>query len=124
MVERGRSGGEYYQRRERRGELPPYHHSARFSGEQPAGQAYEAVQAAIYTAPPNEVSVYRLIFQERWHVTALGLPPPDELRAKLATILSAGEPVELPWELLHALADRRRRSIRQGTWVERHYRSR
>jgi len=121
MTERGRSGGEYYHRRERRGELPPYHRSARFLGEQPAGQTYEQAQEAIYSGPPNDLSVYRLLLAQVYHVTVLGQTPSQELEQRLETLLAAGEPVELPQDVLAALAERRRQSIRHGGWIERHY---
>jgi len=124
MTERDQSGGEYYQRRERRGEPPPYHRAARFSGEHPAGQAYEQAQEALYNGPPNDLSVYRLVLAQVYHVAVLGQTPPDELKQRLETILAAGESAELPTEILHALAERRRQSIRHGNWVERHFRPR
>jgi hypothetical protein len=120
MAERGRSGGEYYHRRERKGEIPPYHHAARFSGEEPAGQAYEAAQEAIYTGPPNDLSVFRLIVQQVWHVTVLGQAPSEEIRLQLENILSAGQPTDLPEPILRNLSERRRQRIRRGPWIENH----
>jgi hypothetical protein len=122
MTERNRPGGEYYHRRERRGELPPYHQSARFAGEQPAGAAYEQLQEAIFSGPPNDLSAFRLIVNQDWHVAVLGLTPPDQLRRTLDQVLASGEPVDLPPEILQALAERRRQQIRHGSWIERHYR--
>jgi hypothetical protein len=122
MAERGRPGGEYYHRRERRGELPAYYRSARFAGEQPAGQAYEQAQEAIYSGSPNDLSVYRLILHQVWHVSVLGQTPPENLRHRLETILSAGEAAELPSDILQALQDRRVQSIRRAPWSERHFR--
>jgi hypothetical protein len=122
MTEGNRLGGEYYHRRERRGELPPYHQTARFASEQPAGAAYNQLQDTIFSGLPNDLSAYRIILNQVWHVSILGLTPPDELRQKLDTILKTGEPADLPLEVLKALAERRRQSIRHGAWVERHFR--
>jgi hypothetical protein len=122
MTERNRPGGEYYHRRERRGEPPPYHQAARFAGEQPAGEAYNALQDAIFRDPHNDLSAFRLILNQVWHVAVLGLTPPDQLRQQIDQVLATGEPAELPSEVLQALAERRRQSIRHASWVERHFR--
>ncbi len=122
MTERNRPGGESYHRCERRGEPPPYHRSARFAGERPAGVVYAQIQDAILTGPLNDLSVFRLLLAQVYHVTVLGQTPPDELKQRLEAILAAGDPAELPQDILHALTERRRQSIRQGGWVERHFR--
>jgi len=122
MSEHERPSGEHYPRRERRGELPPYLRSARFTGEQPAGQAYERAQEAIYTGPPNDLSLYRLSLDQVYHLAVLGQTPPEPLKRQLESILSVGEYAELPKAILEALAERRRQSIKVAPWVERHYR--
>ncbi len=122
MTERSRSGGEYDHRHERHGELPPYRQAARFAGEQPAGRAFHALQAAIFADATNDLSVYRLGISDRWYVAVLGLPPPPQLTDQLSALLARGESVELPPELWQALAERRRQAIRQAPWVERHFR--
>src|SRR6266567_6375499 len=121
MAKRDRPRGEHYQRRERRGEIPPYHQTARFPGEEPAGEAYELIQEALYSGPPNDLSAYRLILNRVYHLTVLGQIPPDELKQQLESILADGKPAELPLDILQSLAERRRQSIKQGPWVERHY---
>lgn len=122
MAERDQLRGDHYQRRERRGDLPAFHETARFSGEEPAGQAYEQAQEALYSGPANDLSTYRLILDQAWHVTVIGDPPPMGLREQLDTILSTGEPATLPDELLRTLQERRRQAIRRGPWTERHVR--
>jgi len=122
MPERDRPGGEHYQRRERRGDLPAFHETARFSGEEPAGQAYERAQEALYSGPPNDLSAFRLILNQAWHVTVIGQLPPTALSEQLDAILSTGEPATLPDELLRTLQERQRQAIRRGPWTELHFR--
>src|SRR5712692_1742018 len=92
-----------YQRRERKGEPPPYLRAARFSGEQAAGQAYEQVQEAIYGGSPNDLSAYRLIIKKIYHVSVFRQPPPKDLQQQLENILAAGEPAELPPDVVTLL---------------------
>ena len=99
-----------------------YVHAAYFANEHIAGHAYEQAQEAIYTGPPNEVSAYRLILEERWHVACLGEPPPEDLDQKLQAILDQGVPATLPEEILDYLKQRRAEAIKRGQWVEGHYR--
>ncbi len=58
-----------------------YVHAAYFANEHIAGHAYNQAQEAIYTGPPNDLSTYRLMLEERWHVAVLGELPPAELEA-------------------------------------------
>ena len=100
-----------------------YERAARFAGERPAGQAYVAAQQVLYEAPePTDVSVYRLQFQQRWHVAALGLVPAAPVVPALEAILGTGEPADLPAEVWQALRDRRAQATNQARWVERHHR--
>ena len=122
MAEQDHPRGEHYPRPERKRELPTFHQTARFSGEAPAGRAYEQAQEALYTGPPNDLSTYRIILNQAWYVTVIGDHPPRELRDQLRTILTTGEPATLPDELLRSLHERRRQAIRRGPWTERHYR--
>ena len=122
MAERDHPGGEHYQRRERRGDLPAFHQTARFSGEEPASHAYERAQETLYSCPPNDLSAFRLILDQAWHVTVIGQLPTAALRQQLDAIFGTGEPATLPDELLRALQERRRQAIRRGPWTERHFR--
>lgn len=104
-------------------EPAPYYRAARFPGERPAGRAYVAAQDALFQYPePVDLSTYRFQLNRVYHVAVLGQPPPDELDRTLAAILAAGEPVELPAEVLKLLSERRTQATRHGEWVERHYR--
>ena len=76
----------------------------------------------MYAGPPNDLSAYRLRLREVWHVAVLGEPPPPDLDERITTILAAGEPAILPAEVMTALTERRAQSIRQGPWVQRHFR--
>jgi hypothetical protein len=96
--------------------------TARFPTEASAGAAYLAAQAALYTAPEADVSVFRLQLNRVWHVAALGEQPPANLADQLTAILAAGEPVSLPTAVLAELARRRAQAMRQAPWVERHLR--
>src|SRR5581483_10228622 len=120
--ERNRSDREGDYHRERQGELPPYRQAVRFAAEPPASRTYRAVQGAIFTHPAGDLSVYRLGVNDLWYVTVLGLPPPPDLADRIAALLATGTTTELPPELWHALAERRRQASRQGPWVERHFR--
>src|SRR5688500_15910667 len=91
----------------------PYERASRFTGEQPAGAAYFAAQQAIFDGPPNDLSAYRLQLNRVYHVAVLGQTPPEELDQQLTAILSAGEPTELPTEVLQTLLDRRAQAIRR-----------
>ena len=100
----------------------PYHRTARFAGEHPAGAAYGAAQRAIFDGPPNDLLPYRFQLNRSYHVAVLGQPLPVELNEQLRTILASGEPAQLPAEVLTALSERRRQMSRRGGWTEGHYR--
>ncbi len=103
--------------------LPRYHLVARFSGEEPAGQAYVAAQELIYHGPQElELSVYRLILNLVYHVAAVGDVPPEEIDRELRNIFRAGDLAELPTEVLTTLNQRRLQARRLGSWVEGHHR--
>ena len=100
-----------------------YQRASRFTGEQPAGDAYFAVQRVIYEAPqPTDLSVYRLQLNRLWHVAALGILPPAPVLQAIEDALSPGETVDLPADVWQVLAKRRAQQIRQGPWTERHHR--
>ena len=101
----------------------PYHRTARFAGEHPAGEAYVAVQRVIYEAPqPTDISAYRLQLNGLWHVAALGILPPAPVLQAIEDALAAGTPAELPPEVWQTLAERRAQQIRSGPWTQGHYR--
>ena len=103
-------------------EPPPYYRAARFSGEKPAGRAYNQAQETIFTAPDCELSAYRFHLDRVWHVAVVGEQPPQELERQLEKILSRGQPTTLPELLLRTLEQRRVQATRLGPWIEGHYR--
>lgn len=116
---------EFYPRRERQGDIPPFHQAARFSGEEAAGQAYFAAEELIYSRPDIDLSTFRFLTTHNpvWHVLVLGLTPREDVQAEIGRILAAGELVELPEDALQRFAQRRRQSIGHGRpWSEGHHR--
>ena len=104
-------------------DLPRYHQAPRFAGEAPAGLAYFAAQDAIYAhAGKIDLSAYRFQLDRVYHVAVLGDPPPVELHDRLRAILAAGEPAQLPEDLLRFLTARRTEATKHGPWLEGHYR--
>jgi len=104
-------------------EPQPYSRAARFPGEQPAGRAYCQAQDAIYRAREEvDLSAYRFHLDRVWHVAVLGESPPAELDERLQQILAAGEPTDLPADILQQLLARRAQASQLGGWVEGHHR--
>src|SRR3712207_2150207 len=93
--------------------LPRYHQAARFAGEAPAGLAYFPPKAAIYP-PAGEIdlSAYRFQPNRVSHVPVLGDPPPVELHDRLRAIFAAGEPAQLPENLLRLFTARRSKATK------------
>lgn len=102
-------------------EPSPYTRAARFAGERPAGLAYRKAEAAIF-GTPCDLSVYRLQFQQRWHVAVLGELPPDEFAQRIDAILATGEPTTLPSDVMRVLQQRRAELSKRRSWTEGHYR--
>ena len=100
----------------------PYYKAARFRAEQIAGKAYFTAQNLIFNDPGCDLSVYRIQLNRIYHLAALGESPSEELDQKLQEILSTGESVSLPPQILKFLTQRRNQAIKKGPWVERHYR--
>ena len=100
----------------------PYVRAARFTGEQPAGWTYRALQRVIFTAVPNDLSAYRLQLDGVYHVVVVGVRPPPALEQRLTAILATGEPVELPADVQQALLARRAQVTPHHAWWEGHYR--
>lgn len=99
-----------------------YVQCAQFSDADSAGQAYAALEQAIFDSQ-SELSCFRLQLNTTWHAVVLGEPPPRELAEELETLLSQGEAATLPDEVLSYLQRRRAEAIASGSpWTERHYR--
>lgn len=106
-------------------EIAPYSQTARYPADEPARRAYQATQDTIHDERARcDLSTYRFLLDRVWHVAVLGSPPPEPVDLRLRAILSSGEPVELPREVLGALTARREQARRFGPWVERHERPR
>ena len=105
-------------------ETAPYVRAARFSGEQPAGEVYQALQQTIFVNQ-CDLSVYRLNQLDHvWFVAIVGQPPVPELDGALREILATGEAASLPSNVIDTLLARRVEATHRGPWVERHYRTR
>ncbi len=101
----------------------PYFRVARFANERAAGIAYIAVQQLIEPPVECDVSAYRFMFQNVFHVAVLGEDPPDEIGQGIDTALATGTPVDLPEEMRGFLIQRRAENSGPGhPWVEGHYR--
>ena len=116
---RGRDPGKPPERKE---DDNSYHRAARYPGEEVSEQPYDTMQQLIYEKPCN-LSVYRLRLgpQLDYHVAVLGETPPPELQRSIEELLSAGERVTLPQEVLSYLNERRREQQKEGDWVEKHH---
>ncbi len=73
-------------------EKTPYHRAARFPGEREAGAVYFRIQDLI-EPPECELSAYRLMILDVWHVAIVGDAPSDELAVRLEMQFSRGESV-------------------------------
>lgn len=102
---------------------PSYLQVVRFSGERPAGRAYQQLRETIFHSPACDLSVYRLMLDRQWHVTVLGDPPAETLERRIHQILSRGVRASLPLDILQELQRRRTQATSLGPWVERHLRS-
>ena len=102
--------------------MPAYHQTSRYPSERPSLKAYAKAQELIYKRPDVDLSTYRLIYQQRWHVSVLGDNPPVEVDRRVRKILASGEPATLPDEILKALNHRRLIAKQIQPWVELHHR--
>src|SRR6266545_2601851 len=94
--------------RQPRKEQPPkpFHKAARYPNEQSSEAPYDQSQQAIYETP-CDLSAYRLRLGRDlvWHVAVLGTTPPPELVRRIDDILSSGDPVTLPDDVLRYLTE-------------------
>ncbi len=104
-------------------ELPEWYRAARYRGEQPAGQTYARVEETLYTHPDYDLSAYRLILEEIYHVAVLGgIPKPEVQQTIEGMLYQMGTPTQLPEDILVFLTKRRAQAQQVGPWVEGHYR--
>ncbi len=108
-------------------EPQPYSLAARYTDEQSSEQPYKEAQEVIFENEGLELSSYRLQLRrldtspDDWYVTIIGKQPPQEFDTQFRRILSTGELVTLPNEVLDYLLERRTQASKLGTWVEGHY---
>jgi hypothetical protein len=99
----------------------PYIRAARFRSERAAGHVYFQAQELLFREP-CDLSAYRLQLSQIWHVAVVGEAPPEDLHRRIERILSRGQSVELPEEIVQMLQERGAQMRRQGPWSEGHYR--
>ena len=100
-----------------------YLRAGSFLGEDSAGQAYFAIQELLaHFVGDVDLSVYRFIRNDIWHVAVVGDSPPHQLHQEIEAALAGGESVRLDKKARRWLRQRRQQQIRRGPWVERHYR--
>jgi hypothetical protein len=108
-------------------EPKPYSLAARYPDEQSSGQPYQDAQELIFAHEQLELSSFRLqlrrldLSEDEWYVAVVGKEPPQAFDAQFRRILSTGESVILPEDVLDQLLKRRAAASKLGTWVEGHY---
>lgn len=102
----------------------PFCIAAKFQAEPVSRRAYFTAQDAIKKHQDNDLSVYRFQLTGVFHVAVLGVTPPEPLEQRLRQILAIGDPATLPENIISILVARRAEISRQGSWVEKHYRTR
>lgn len=102
-------------------ESPRYYRAAKFTNPRLAEATYFGLQKLI-DRPDADLSVYRIQILGEWYVVAVGAFPSRELADELQRILSTGESVDIPSQVLNFLWQRREEQIESGPWVEGHYR--
>src|SRR4051794_17359869 len=120
--ERGPAGPPPEDQAPKEQEPAPYYRAARFPSERPAGRAYDRLQEAIFGRSDADLSAFRFQLNRIYHVAVLGQSPPEDFDRRLQRILSSGEPVSLPYDVLARLHERRRQATQFGPWIEGHYR--
>jgi hypothetical protein len=74
----------------------PYYHTARFHYEAPARRAHFQAQELLFRTPDADLSAYRFLLQQIWHVAVLGESPPEDLAKQLETVFARGDPLSCP----------------------------
>ena len=101
----------------------PWTVAARYPSERAARQPYVETQEAIFQERDAELSSVRFQLNTVWHVAVFGQPPSPAFVETIQAILSDGERVMLPGEVLQVLVRRRAEMTRgRGRWVEHHHR--
>jgi hypothetical protein len=82
---------------------PSYLEARKYPSAEQAARAYTESQDRLRKdKTDSNLSIYRVMVGPTMdsHVEILGDPPNERLQAQLATALGAGEPVDLPYEVL------------------------
>ena len=69
-----------------------------------------------------DLSAYRFIRNDIWHVAVVGDRPPAQLRQEIEETLASGESIRLDKKTRRWLRHRRQQQSKRGSWVEGHYR--
>ncbi len=104
---------------------PSYLDARKYPSAEQAARAYHESQEHIRRdRSAADLSVYRLMVGPSLesHVVILGDTPNKRLREQLLVALGSGEPVDLDYEVLDHLMQRRQVAQGMGPWVEGHYR--
>jgi len=96
--------------------------AARFRTPKRAQAIYRQVEQALYQGNPSDLSAYNIVFDSVPHVVVLGEQPSILLLEQLTRLLEAGQPTELPTDVVATLRRRREQERGKGRWVEGHYR--
>ncbi len=105
----------------------PYTLAAPYPDEASSAPPYQEAQELIYQHDERALSVFRLQLRrfdplpDGWFVSVVGDEPPVEYQQHFRRILSGGEEVELPEELIAALRRRREELSKMGNGVKGHY---
>lgn len=110
-----REGGEPNEETEK-----PYYQASRYKSERDSRRPYAEAQEVIFSNE-YDLSAFRFQLDTVYHVAVLGGKPTETVVQIIERILSSGESVELPEEVLDALSARQKQARQIGPWVEGHY---
>src|SRR5688572_16774063 len=84
----------------------PYFRASRFANDRLSAAAYEQIRDALFRQRRLDLSVYRVLLDAAAHLIILGATPPNHWQRRLDRLLAAGEPVDLPPDVLELLWQR------------------
>ncbi len=104
------------------GGRPEYCQASKFGKYRSAAsvEAYNQAAQRVFNSP-CDLSVFRFLFNWRWHVAVIGAPPPADIDQELRQILAQGRRVSLPHQVVSLLWQRRSEFAWRGHWVEGHH---
>jgi hypothetical protein len=115
---------EGHEEQEKHKEVSPkdYVRTSRFNDEIAALTAYAEIQDLLFSDTRWNLSTYRILLNQISHVLVIGARPPEEVDREIAQLLSGGQSVTLPDDVIEVLRRRRDEATKLGSWVEGHYR--